>query len=451
MKKILLIILISMPLFAQNVNLNINRALYGQQTSAVTARSLSMGGAGLANGNAFLASTLNPALAVNSDGILSFNAGFRAYNLEEDRAFPYRDNFGGFVDYGSYYFQNNWYGSMYGQIVYAPDVEELMDLRISTGYIPFMDFNYDYYEEVRSSGFGDELLAYNIIGNSGELSAIPLNIAFKPMEQLSVGGGVSLLTGDVNYSERILVKEKFSTPELLKARKLGLELGIENILNGVATIPNLDSSTAIRINHTFDKMPVVINLGTSFALNERLTLAATYRLPFSIKTNATFNQVTVDTAFAFSKNRTVDYPARLGLGLDYRFENVLAAQLMVDYYYEFWSDFKDSWNSNLSFEDTYNFRVGIEHVFFNDVPFRAGLSHGTLREDRSLTQTTFSLGTGFIFKNVSVDFAGGYANNQYTQDDIYDNANYGEQTRVEPDEVNWTQFFGRVDLSYTFK
>jgi Outer membrane protein transport protein (OMPP1/FadL/TodX) len=423
MKKALLIILISIPLYAQNVNLNINRALYGQQTSAVTARSLSMGGAGLANGNAFLASTLNPALAVNSDGVLSFNAGFRAYNLEEDRAFPYRDNFGGFVDYGSYYFQNNWYGSMYGQIVYAPDVEELMDLRISTGYIPFMDFNYDYYEEVRSSGFGDELLAYNIIGNSGELSAIPLNIAFKPMEQLSVGGGVSLLTGDVNYSERILAKSS-------RVSDQAMSLKIENVLDGT---------------------PTVINLGSSFAVNERLILAATYRLPFSVKTNAKFDQTTVDTAFTFSTKRTVDYPARLGFGLDYRFENVLAAQLMVDYYYEFWSEFKDSWNSNLSFEDTYNFRVGIEHVFFNDVPFRAGLSHGTLREDRSLTQTTFSLGTGFIFKNVSVDFAAGYANNQYTQDDMYDNANYGEQTRVEPDEVNWTQFFGRVDLSYTFK
>ncbi len=423
MKKTFLILLISTSLFAQNVDLNLNKTLFGQHISAITARSLSMGGAGLANGNAFLASSHNPALAVNSEGQIAFNTGFRLQNIEEDRAFPYRDNFGGFVDFGSYYFQNNWYGSMYGQIVYAPGIEGLMDLHISTGHIPFTDFNYDYFEEVRSSGFGDELLAYNIIENEGELSAIPLNFAVRPWEQLTVGAGISFLVGDVIYNERIVAK--------------------------AIDVSDLEHST--KIENELDGLPVVTNLGSSYIVDERLTIATTYRLPFTVKTNAKLTQTTVDTTYSLSSSREVDYPARVGFGIDYRFENILAAQIMIDYYYEFWSDFKDSWNNNLNFEDTYNFRVGIEHLFFDGIPFRAGFSFGTLREDKSLTETILSVGTGFNFKDVQIDFAAGYSNNQFTQDDLYDNGDYGETTRTDLDRVNWTQVFARIDLSYSFK
>ncbi len=423
MKKTFLILLISTSVFAQNANLNLNKTLFGQHISAITARSLSMGGAGLANGNAFLASSHNPALAVNSDGQIAFNTGFRLQNIEEDRAFLYRDNFEGYVDYGSYYFQNNWYASMYGQVVYAPGIEGLMDLHISTGYIPFTDFNYDYFEEVRSSGYGDELLAYNIIENEGELSAIRFNLAIRPMEHLSIGIGVNLLLGDVVYNERIVPK----------------------------SIDLADVERSIKIDNELDGSPIVTNFGSSFIVNERLTIAATYRLPFTIKTKAKLTQTTVDTSISLSSNREVDYPARVGFGLDYRFENILAAQIMIDYYYEFWSDFEDSWSDNLNFEDTYNFRVGIEHLFFDDIPFRAGFSFGTLREDKSLTETILSLGTGFNFKGVQFDFAAGYSNYKFTQNDLYDNGDYGETTRTDSDRVNWTQIFARIDFSYSFK
>lgn len=425
MKKTLILILIGTAIHAQNVDLNLNKIEYGQHVQTLTARSLAMGGAGLARGNAFLASTHNPALVVNSEGVIAINGGFRLKNLEEDRAFPYRDSFGGFVDFGSYYFQNNWYGSMYGQIVYAPDFVELMNLHISTGYLPFIDFNYNYFEEVRSTGFDDDLLAYNIMDSEGQLFAIPVNIAIQPIGQLSIGIGISFLTGELTSDKRIVSKSSKLT----------------------------DIDESLSFENKFDNIPLVTTFGATYNYDERLAFAFAYRLPFNLKTTAKFEKMGVDTTIAFSRQRDVEYPARLGFGFDYRFENVLAAQIMIDYYYEFWSEFKDSWNSNLNFEDTYNIRVGIEHVFFDGVPFRVGLSFGTLREDKSLTQTTFSLGTGLIFKNIHVDFAVGYSNNQFFQDDLYDNSKYDPnfETRTEPDRINWTQVFGRVDFSYTFK
>lgn len=412
-------------------NLNTNRIFYGQSVDAVTARSLGLGGAGLAAGDAFMAATHNPALAINSDGVLSFNAGTRLYNLEEDRAFPYYDNFEGFVDYGSYYFQSNWYGSYYGQLVYAPDFTDLMNLHISTGFMPFMDFNYDYFEEVRSTGFDDGLLAYNIIENEGMLSLVPLNIALQPLENLSVGVGVGLLTGDVTYYEHI------------ESKNLALS----------------EIDTTINVNNELDGNPVLLSAGFNYQVNERLTLGATFRSAYTVKTKASlkYGAVTDTTGLG----RSVDYPERIGVGFDYRFENILAARLMVDYYYEFWSDFKDSWNEDINFDDTYNIRVGVEHIFFDDIPFRAGFNYGTMREDKSLTRTVLSVGSGYVFKGVKIDFAGGFAQNEYYQKDMYSDNLFALEIRQQPvfpfqtgnsdtDRVAWTEYFVRVDLSYSF-
>lgn len=431
MKKFLILFLASTSLFAQRINLNIDRIMYGQSVSAVTARSLGLGGAGLAAGDAFMAATHNSALALNSEGTLSLNAGARLYNLEEDRSFPYYDNFEGFVDYGSYYFQNNWYGSFYGQLVYAPDFINAMNLHISTGYIPFMDFNYNYFEEVRSTGFDDGLLAYNIIENEGMLSLIPLNIAVEPFENLNVGFGAGLITGDVSYYEHI------------ESKSLALS--------------NLD--TTVQIDSKLDGTPLLLNAGLTYQVDERLTVGASYRLPYSVKTKAvaSYDNIVDTTGMA----RTVDYPARIGAGIDYRFENILAARLMIDYYYEFWSDFKDSWNKDLSFDDTYNIRVGVEHIFFDDIPFRAGFNYGTMREDKSLTQTVLSIGSGYNFKGVQLDFAAGYAQNEYFQQDMYADNLFVLEIRERPifpfqtgtvnvDRVSWTEYFVRLDLSYTF-
>lgn len=419
MKKLFLFVFISTALCAQKVNLNLNKIFYGQAIQTLTARSLSMGGAGLAGGNTFLTASHNPALALKSEGSLSFVFGAGLYNLEEDRSFPYYDNFGGFVDYGSYFFQSNWYNSFYGQVVYKPDFTELMNLHLALGYLPLIDFNYDYFEEVRTNDFGDALLAYNIVENEGMLASTPISLAFQPVADLAIGLTTHLVTGDVTYNERIESK--------------------------VVDLANLD--TSFQIQNELDKMPLFFDAGLHYQFDERLALAFVYRSPLKVETIATLTVAGIKG----KTQRTVEYPARLGAGVDYRFENILAAQIMIDYYYEFWSDFTDTWNADLLFEDTYNIKIGIEHIFFDSVPFRAGFNYGTLRESKSLTYTMLSVGTGFSFNEVHADLAFGFSSNEHFQDDLYDNALYNLASRIDPDRVRWSEVFGRIDISYTFK
>ena len=420
MKKIVvLLILICASLgWGQQANLNLDRTLYGYDIPGLTARSLGMGGAGLANGSAFLAATHNPALLINSRSGFSINGGIRLYNLEEDRSFPYYDNFGGFVDYGSYYYQNNWYNQMYGQVVWAGP-KEWMNLHLGTGYIPFKSFDYDYFEEVRSSGFGDALLAYNIIKSSGNLFAIPLDIAVEPLKDLSLGLGLNFLSGDDIYQERIVPKT----------------LALDTL------------NRSLDLNSSLDGMPIIVQPGLSYHVDQRLTIGASYRLPYTLKTKISILQDTLRS----SSTREVKYPARFGTGIDYRFQNILTARLMLDYYYDFWSKLTDTRNIGRRFEDTYRINVGVEQTFFNNVDFRVGFAYQTLKETKSLTRFSVTAGLGFNFSNVEINLAAGFSNSNHNQKDLYNNALYGEATRTDLDRVSWSETFGRIDFSYTFK
>ncbi len=423
MKLFARILLVLLPIIAwgQRTDLNLQRIYYGQEMPALSARSLGMGGAGLAGDDIFLAADVNPALLAHHNGQFSLQGGMHLYNLEEDRSFPYYDNFGGFVDYGSYYFQNNWYSSFYGNVAYTLPFDSVLNATVSVGAQPFLDYDYTYFEEVRSTSFEDNLLAYNIIESRGQLLQIPLTVAARPVKQLAVGLSVAMIQGSLEQEERVEVKAQ--------------------------SLDDLQASYMVEAE--LDNAPLLINVGGQYFVNERLTVAAAYRAPYTLtwKNAYRFRQLP-DKALG---DVELDYPGRIGAGVDYRFENILMARLLVDYYYEFWSDFKDSGNPALVFEDTYNIRVGVEHVFFNDVPFRVGFDYGTLPQDRSLTRTRITVGGGLDLEAVTLDVAGGFSSTEHFQGDLYDDALYGLDTRTDSDRVRWAEFFGRVSLSYTFK
>ena len=110
------LLLISVNSFAQQLEMHLMRMDYGFENQYLTARSLGLAGAGVAGDDAYASVLINPALAVYSESWLNMNTGISIYKLEEDRSYPYYDNFGGFLDYGSYVFNKYWYSQFYGVI-----------------------------------------------------------------------------------------------------------------------------------------------------------------------------------------------------------------------------------------------------------------------------------------------------------------------------------------------
>ena len=416
--------------FAQQLEMNFSRINYGYENQYMTARSLGLAGAGVAGDDASASIFLNPALAVYSKSWLNLNTGLSVYKLEEDRSFPYYDNFGGFVDYGSYVYNKYWYSQFYSVLTSRLPFDNLLGLSIATGFVPFQSFDYDYLEEVRSDYYGDALLAYNQISSDGVLNAIPFNIAFKPVDKLlsdskisiAIGAGVKILTGSINQLKKVETK--------------------------TASLSGLDYEN--KNKRDLDNLPVIPSAGIRIKIGDRFSLGSALRLPYDIKFINKIYEINALKDTAYTVDQKLSYPMKLSLGTEYRFQNILEARIFTDFIYTFWENFKDSETEDLNFDNTYNVRAGIEHIFFNKVPFRVGFDYGTLRESKNYSRAVLSAGTGIIMNNLQLDMAVGISSLVYRQADMFDNADYGMDSVTDADRVRWNQLYVRIDVNYVF-
>jgi len=408
--------------FAQQGDFNYDKMNYGTQTPFVTARSMGMGGSGVAGGTAADAAVLNPALLGENDRLISFSSGLWLNRYLEDRAFPYYDSFVGFDDYGSYYYQAKWYQGFWAMAAFKIPLPQLRGLNLALGYLPFSSFDYDYEEEVRDpAAMNDRLLGYNTILQTGAFTQIPFIVSYGVLPGLHVAAQVSMVLGQIEAKQII-------DPHAA---------GFESIATYQLRTKKLDTT------------PMVATLGLRYRLNERLALGATVRLPYKLDFKQTVTDVLADTS-AVESGQTLDYPLRFAAGMEYRFENILAAKINLDFVYDFWSQFKDNLNPATRFQDTYSFRVGVEHLFFDKVPLRAGFLYSTLRQSASFSRAVLTIGSGFTVRRVQVDLGAGVSNMTYYQPDMFPDSMYGLNDRSDSDRVKLTSYFLRADITYAF-
>lgn len=423
---ITIFLILAVSLHAQNGALNISKMTYGNRIQYFNARSMGMGGTGMADGTSANDFLYNPALGVLSTNMLQFTVKSCFNKYQEDRSFPYYDNFGGFVDYGSYVFNDNWYYNYSAAINYKIPtdlIQDLPELSIGLSMNPYLDFNYDYLEEVRTTGFTDEILAYNKIKSDGTLNEITANVSGKVINDLAVGLSLGMITGEIDQST-----------------------GIEPVLTDLENI-SYNEINQLHLSGT----PVNIKVGAFYQANEFLALGGKISLPYTIEIENNYNYNSTDTTITADKfSREIDYPLSLGCGINYKFTNVLLARLNVDFEYTFWSETKDNLQPNLNWDDTYRIMVGVEHIFFDQVPFRVGFSYEPLREAKEFTKTVLTAGTGMVLENFTVELAGGVSSFNFNQNDMFDNGIYGLVSRGENaiDRVETDEFFGVIEINY---
>lgn len=402
--------------FAQRADFNQMKMRYGEDISFMSARELGLGGSGIAGGDVFSAVSLNPALLSKGTGLLQFSAGMHLDKYVEDRSFPYYDSFVGYNDYGSYAYNENWYQGFQGILTYNP----LRNLSVAAAHLPFKDMRYDYKEEVRDPvDRSDKLLGYNSVSQSGLLYHTSLALAYQLFNDWSFGLQVGILSAEIDSV-----------------------MSIDPVPASMQQLTEQHKQT-----RSLDGTPFLTSLGVYYNYNTRFNFGMIFRLPYSVK----FKQVRTNSedSLVYRANQSLNYPARIGGGLNYRFENILAASISFDIVYDFWSTFEDNLNPT-NYNDTYTIHTGVEHLFFNRVPLRVGFLFGTLRESKDFSRTVLSIGSGFDVQQVVVNIAGGIAAQEYYQDDFFADSIYGISNRSDRDRVNTTQYFVRLDLNYTW-
>ncbi|MFZ0390540.1 MAG: hypothetical protein WAN36_08765 [Calditrichia bacterium] len=387
------------------------------------ARSLSMGGAGSVSLNTPGAMFYNPAALVQIPATAAAQLSLSGHKLDERRSYPLYDRFDGIIGKGVYAINNNWYFQPQGAIAVQLPGNVLPNLTLAAGSFTEIDQNYQYTEEVRQNIFGDSLLAYNRIQIDGSLRRYGIAVAAEMpnLPALSLGIQAGILDGSLDYDREIDWVRRDSSEIQAQTRR------------------------------SLDNTPLVLSFGGIYRIHPRLSAGLSASLPYTVKY--------VDKEKG--ANEEIGYPMQLTAAMEYRPQQELKARLNVDFTYEFWSgvEYKSNLAGNISsadnFSDAFVLKAGIEHIFFNHLPFRVGMQYrNSFREvgnTAKFSQTLLSAGTGFSSANWQVEVAGAFSSATYRWPDLFDDAQFGgDRSASLIDDVDNSFFFGRLTLSYYF-
>ena len=75
---------------------------------------------------------------------------------------------------------------------------------------------------------------------------------------------------------------------------------------------------------------------------------------------------------------------------------------------------------SLNLRNTWDLRVGVEHVFYNDLPFRVGFRYLENYADPESARSLYSLGLGYLFGKLGLDVTGIYGRQTSRQPFLFD-------------------------------
>ncbi len=387
------------------------------------ARSLALGGAGSVSLHQPSAILYNPAALTGTTGRITAQFTMNVRKMEEHRSYPLYDRFDGVITDAIYALNNNYYYSPEGAVSFRLPFASLPQLTLGIGSFVEIDQNYKYDEEVRENIFGDSLLAYNHIYYDGGLRrysfALAASMPFLPA--LSLGIQTGFFSGSLDYNA------------------------------GITFVRGSRSDSLATAQYRLDGTPFVISLGATYRVNERISGGLDITLPYTITYLTRYNA-------GQAVQEEIGYPLRINTGWEYRARQILQARLNIDFGYEFWSRSLKYYNPNnpvfnqpREYSDVYVFKVGVEHIFFNKVPFQVGMQYRNSFQHRGTTRTMLSAGTGFMGENWKVDVAGAVSKTQYRWPDLFDDTLYGgDRSNSSIDTVDEYYFFAKISLLYRF-
>lgn len=386
------------------------------------ARTMGLAGAGSVSNSSVAALMMNPAAMANQAPGFTIDLSPGAHNLEERRSFPLFDRFGDFNQYNIYVTNDNWFYNVQGGVQYTFGERFPVVKSLAVGIFNEIDQNYEYVEEVRQNVFPDDPLAYNTIKYEGKLNRYSLGAALQVMGNLNLGLQAGLLSGgDLQESTSIVF------------------------------VDNSENDYFGSSSRSLDNTPIVASLGATYQVNPYFNFGGHLRLPYTVEYEVRDQSTPATQIF----QESIGYPMQLTGGFEYRGQQILQARLNVDFTYEWWSktDYKVAGQTeDQGFEDAIALKAGIEHVFFNQIPFQVGMQYRTYYRDRSRARLLFSAGTGFRGPGWFVNVGGGFSKLNYFYPDLFDDSNYGgDRSESSTDDVEESYFFGVATLSVSIR
>jgi hypothetical protein len=365
---------------------------YGNVLPMYDARSLGLGGAGIASADGVRGMSLNPALLGKTEGIELAVSGL-VVGSEEAREVPLHDSFDGVIGYNTFALNTAFYDHYGGGVAFkltGPTGEYEWGPTVAIGYRPRLDMNYTYHVQFRDPDFqtepADKVLYDDYSDGEGGVNAFTVALGQEVVPDVYVGLGIDVLRGEYDMSER-----RVYPPDSEEE----------------------DSSGRIEFN---DLAATEFSLGVLVERMHRLDVGFVYRSGFTL--DGEFYIREAEEGVGATGEFEYEYPHSFALGFEYRPRNAIRTTVSFDIEYTLWSSFEDGLvNEDPDLDDTMIYRAGVEHSFFDASFARFGFLYEPSYIDERNTRAAISAGLGLDVLGVRVDLAGQVGVREYDFED----------------------------------
>jgi hypothetical protein len=404
------VMMIMLMLISQLFSYSLLDRYSGSYVNNIDARSSAMGGAGVSGGNRLFDVNLNPANLSFLPVGLGLQTGISVVKNDDNRSIPMYNFFDGYIDDATYVNNTNFYDEYSAAAYYA---NSCGNHTVSFGffYLPYINFDSNYFEEVRNDAGSDydqypAIIAKNYMESSGGIYEKKFTASFNVNNIASIGVGISHLCGKSKNETRITATD---------------------------SAPAIDDSLMI-IKRNYDGFK--LDVGTNIQLNPRLALGFNYTPEIDLNAQAESEEADVSYLAEFKS------PSRTRLGMAYEPRNIMRTHFNIDAEYVSWAEI------NTHYDDVMNFYLGVEHHFKNTIPVRLGFNYITeyqivndeiVYADKIL-MPTFTAGTGFtVLENIIVDISGEFSNRKYETLDLFMDGHYADApwNNIAPADRGW--------------
>jgi hypothetical protein len=396
-----------------------------------SARGGGMGEVGLASEESPMAVALNPALVASLEA-RQMALVYRAAALDENWSSPVYDSFDAILGYTTYSANSSLYHDFAGGLASGP-VPQAFGTAFAVALGTAYDFRYDYDEEVRDRASTaqppDRVIARNSVRGDGQVRALSLGAAKTVYPGLALGLGLDYLFGDHDVEAAIRFLD-------------------ENRIPWASGSPDtFDTYTADDLSGTR------FTVGASYSLGERLNFAAAYRTETDLDGDVSASGGTgfgaAGTSILGASGDKVTCPAAYSLGVSLKPRNVLTTVVEGNLVVTRWSGLEDE-AGGTGLDDTFEWHLGVEHVFYNQRPLRFGFLYRPSPADKETSEAAVTAGTGFNVVGFDIDLAARVGWRDYREGDLFKDDIFGAKLRGSTDVVRDTDFGALVTVTRRF-
>ncbi|HEX7879288.1 MAG TPA: hypothetical protein VF720_07755 [Candidatus Eisenbacteria bacterium] len=399
---------------------------WGTPVAAQSSRGLAMGGATVAVPDGAFSLVTNPAM-MGSETERAFEMSMRASRYDETRYVPLFDSFDSFIKETAITENPETYARVNGGVLWRPEKED-SKFAIGGGIYERFNFQYDFLDERRVANGRDtvnrdKVQATQIIRSDASIYSLSAGAAYKE-KTLGLGAALHYYFGEVGFSN--------------------------SIAPGPAPEPYREDASLDALNR--EMSGVGATFGASADIDERVTLAASYTLPVTFDTDWR-HETLADTTIG---SDDVEYPGQLALGMALRPRNNPRTLFSLAAVRTFWQE--DLVDPVLEanpvvdvaagdVRNTWDFRAGVEHVFYNNLPARFGFIYRELYTASDADEAGVAFGVGYKFDAWDIGFGMDVLKRNSRQDAITPRTN-SEDPKT--DRVTDSLVQGIVDIRYRF-